>query len=278
MNVARRRGLRLRAIVVLAVLSVVTTAAIGVAVATVSGSNPFGSDRVGQTVNGAILLPTNQWISPLGTRILDKNARLVSSTLSPNGTYDAALGWNDFSGFLTIFNLKTKQIVQQTPLNTPSAKPTDSTVGPDGPLYSPDGTTLWVPQSTYLLRFAINPTTGAATETAAIALCGNGDPTSGPCNANAEAGAANGSQLPAGMALSPDGARLYVALNGANTLGVINTATNTLAATVPVGNAPRQVVLADNGTTAYVSNEGGRRARRASSPTRPTARRSSRAK
>ncbi len=147
------------------------------------------------------------------------------------------------------------------PAQYPSAKPTDSTVGPDGPLYSADGTTLWVPQSTYLLRFAINPTTGAATETAAIALCGNGDPTSGPCNANAEAGAANGSQLPAGMALSPDGARLYVALNGANALGVINTATNTLAATVPVGNAPRQVVLANNGTTAYVSNEGGRRAR-----------------
>jgi YVTN family beta-propeller protein len=259
--VARRRGLRLRAVLVIVALSVTVTAAIGVAVATVSGSNPFGAERVGKTVHSAILLPTNQWISPLGTRILDKDARLISSTLSPSGHDVAALGWNDFSGFLTIINLQTKQIVQQTALNTPATKPTDSTVGPDGPLYSPDGSTLWVPQSTYLLRFAINPATGAATETAAIALCGDGDPTSGPCNANAEAGAANGSQLPAGMALSPDGSKLYVALNGANALGVIDTATNTVTATIPVGNAPRQVVLANNGTTAYVSNEGGVRAR-----------------
>ncbi len=60
-----------------------------------------------------MLLPTNQWISPLGTRILDNQERLVSSTISPDGTYMAALGWNNFSGFLTIINLKTHAIVQQ---------------------------------------------------------------------------------------------------------------------------------------------------------------------
>jgi YVTN family beta-propeller protein len=259
--VARRRGLRLRASLVLAVLSVTAVAAIGVAVAAVTGSNPFGSHRVGQTVHGAILLPTNQWISPVGTRILDRNARLVSSTLSPSGGDVAALGWNNFSGFLTIIDLRTRKIVQQTPLSTPSAKPTDSTVAADGPLYSPDGGTLWVPQSTYLLRFAVNPSTGAATETAAIPLCGNGDVTSKACNANAEAADPNGSELPSGMALSPDGSKLYVALNGANALGVISTATNTLIQKIPVGNAPRQVVLAGNGAVAYVSNEGGERAR-----------------
>ena len=65
------------------------------------------------------------------------------------------------------------------------------------------------------------------------------------------------------MALSPDGSKLYVALNGANKLGVIDTATNKLINQIPVGNAPRQVVLADNGTVAYVSNEGGRPANNA---------------
>ncbi|MGZ4294639.1 MAG: YncE family protein, partial [Solirubrobacteraceae bacterium] len=259
--VARRRGLRLRVALVLAAVAVTATAAIGVAVATVTGANPFASHRVGQTVNGAILLPTNQWISPVGTRILDRNARLVSSTLSPNGADVAALGWNEFSGFLTIIDLRARKIVQQTPLNTPSSKPTDSTVAADGPLYSPDGSTLWVPQSTYLLRFSVDPATGSATETAAIPLCGNGDVTSLACNANAEAGDANGSQLPSDMALSPDGSKLYVALNGANALGVISTATNTVIQTIPVGNAPRQVVLAANGAVAYVSNEGGERAR-----------------
>ena len=69
------------------------------------------------------------------------------------------------------------------------------------------------------------------------------------------------SDLPSGMALSPDGTRLYVALNGVNELGVINTATNQLIQVIPVGNAPRQVVLANNGQDAFVSNEGGRPAR-----------------
>ena len=63
------------------------------------------------------------------------------------------------------------------------------------------------------------------------------------------------------MALSPDGSKLYVALNGANKLGVIDTANDTVLDEIPVGNAPRQVVFADNGTVAYVSNEGGRPAK-----------------
>jgi YVTN family beta-propeller protein len=258
---ARRPGLRRRAFLVLAAIAVTVTAAVGAAVAAVSGGNPFGTHRVGQTVRGAVLLPTNQWVSPLGRRILDRNARLLSSTLSPNGTDVAALSWEDFFGSLTIINVKTGQIVQQTALLTGPSRAVDPTVAADGPLYSPDGTTLWVPQSTYLDRFTINPTTGAATQTADIALCGNGDVTSIACSALDAAGAADGSELPSGMALSPDGSKLYVALNGANKLGVIDTATNTVTNEILVGNAPRQVVLADHGTVAYVSNEGGRPAR-----------------
>ena len=117
-----------------------------------------------------------------------------------------------------------------------------------------------MPQSTFLLRFSFDPSTGTATQTAAIALCGspltstNCDPSDGPSSAS-------GAYLPSGMALSPDGSKLYVTLNGANTLGVVDTSTNQLVEQIPVGNAPRQVVLADNGTVAYVSNEGGREAR-----------------
>jgi YVTN family beta-propeller protein len=232
---------------------------VGVASAAVGGFDPFGTGKVGSTYANGVLLPTNQWISPYGTRILDDKARLVSSTISPDGTYLAALGWNDFSGFLTIVDLKTGQIVQQTPLETKAsgANSTDYSVGPDGPLFSPDGTTLWVPQSTYLLRFGFDPSTGTATQSAAIPLCGSAL-SSTACNANDGPSSPSGAYLPAGMALSPNGSDLYVALNGANTLGVIDTSTNTLTQQIPVGNAPRQVVLADNGTVAYVSNEGGR--------------------
>ena len=267
---ARRRG---RVAIAAALASCVVV--VGVASAAIGGFNPFGDQQVSQTYANGILLPTNQWISPLGTRILDNSERLVSSTISPNGQYLAALGWNEFSGYLTVFNLKTGAIVQKTALNTGGTPndPNDSTVAADGPLFSPDGTTLWVPQSEYVLRFSVDPTTGAATQTDAIPLCGEGDTAldlgSTFCSGNVAAGefgenstdaaqVANGAELPSGMALSPDGSKLYVALNGANMLGVIDTATKQLVNQIPVGNAPRQVVLADNGTVAYVSNEGGR--------------------
>ncbi len=249
---ARRRG---RVVIAAALVSCV--AVVGVASATIGGFNPFGKQQVAQTYANGILLPTNQWISPLGTRILDNNARLVSSTISPNGQYLAALGWNDFSGFLTIINLQTDKIVSQTGLDTGTGSAEDFSVGPDGPLFSSDGKTLWVPQSTWLAKFSFDPSTGAATQQDQIALCGSAltDPA---CNPNIGPSDANGAWLPSGMALSPDGNTLYVALNGNNTLGEINTQTDTLTNRIPVGNAPRQVVLADNGTVAYVSNEGGR--------------------
>ncbi len=250
---SRRRGRT-----VLAAALVTSVLVVGAASAAVGGFNPFGDQQVGQTYANGVLLPTNQWISPLGTRILDNKARLVSSTISPNGTYLAALGWNDFSGNLTIVNLKTNTIVSQTALATKSdGGPTDYSVAPDGPLFSPDGSTLWVPQSTYLDRYSFDQTTGTVTQTAAIPLCGS-DLTATACNPNDGPSNAKGAALPAGMALSPDGRKLFVALNGANTLGVIDTATNSLTQQIPVGNAPRQVVLSADGKTAYVSNEGGR--------------------
>jgi YVTN family beta-propeller protein len=262
----RRRG---RVAITAALASCV--AVVGAASAAIGGFNPFGNQQVSQTYANGVLLPTNQWISPLGTRILDNSARLVSSTISPDGQYLAALGWNDFQGYLTIVDLKTGTIVQQTALNTDGGN--DSTVAADGPLFSPDGKTLWVPESEYLLKFSFTP--GSATPAVqedAIFLCGINDPTSPFCIGNDDAGeagenpadaaqVANGAELPSAMALSPDGSKLYVALNGANKLGVIDTANDTVLDEIPVGNAPRQVVLADGGTVAYVSNEGGRPAR-----------------
>jgi YVTN family beta-propeller protein len=275
----RRHVHRGRTAVVAAVAACV--ALVGVASAAVGGFNPFGNGQVGSTYANGLLLPTNQWISPLGTRILDNNARLVSSTISPDGRYMAALGWNEFQGFLTIIDLKSGTIVQQTALNTDDGN--DPTVAADGPLFSSDGKTLWVPQSEYLLKFSFNENYQSpavpAVQTDAIFLCGSSaslDPTdpagSTYCSGYDDAGefgenpsqasdVANGAELPSGMALSSDGSKLYVALNGANKLAVIDTADDNVLDEIPVGNAPRQVVLADGGTVAYVSNEGGRPAR-----------------
>ena len=248
---SRRRG---RVVIAAALASCV--AVVGVASAAVGGFNPFHHQKVSHTYAGGLLLPTNQWISPLGTRILDSKARLVSSTISPDGHYLAALGWNDFSGFLTIVDLQTDKIVSQTALDSGTGSAEDNSVGPDGPLFSSDGSTLWVPQSTWLDKFSFDQTTGAAAQEGEIALCGS-PLTSSSCNPNIGPSNPSGAYLPAGMVLSPDGNTLYVALNGEHARRDQHP-TDTLSKTIPVGNAPRQVVLAGNGTVAYVSNEGGR--------------------
>ena len=242
----------------LALVSGVTTAALAQ-----NGDLGFGNEQVGQTYPNGILLPSQQWINPIGTRavVLDGkatlpsgapelNGRILSSSISPNGEFLAALTWNDFSGFLTIINLKTNTVVQQVGTGT-TTDPTlgDGTVAADGPQWSADGTSLWVPQTSDLARFSVasdgtvsNPTITTLETT----------------TQNLTTGSTTAPDLPSGMALSSDGSKLYVALNGVNELGVIDTSTNKLIQVMPTGNAPRQVVLVGN--NAFVSNEGGRTA------------------
>jgi YVTN family beta-propeller protein len=238
--------------------------AAGVAIAQSGGDNGFGTEQVGQTTANGILLPTNQWIKPIGTRVLvagnsvdgagdTLNGRLLSSAISPNGEFLAALSWNDFTGYLTIINLKTNTIVQQVGTGTTSDPYIgDGTVAADGPLWSANGSTLWVSQTSDLLRFSVSSSGKVSTPPVSITL--------EQATTNLDTTTTIVPDLPSGMALSPDGSKLYVALNGINKLGIIDTANNQLVKTIKTGNAPRQVVLADG--HAFVSNEGGERAKR----------------
>src|ERR1035441_1208451 len=94
-------------------ISVAMIAGFGTAAVAAGVISGFGDSQVGTSNADGILLPTNQRIKPIGSRLLVDNGRLLSSSTSPDGQYLAALTWNDFTGFLTIFNLKTGAIVQQ---------------------------------------------------------------------------------------------------------------------------------------------------------------------
>jgi YVTN family beta-propeller protein len=65
---------------------------------------------------------------------------------------------------------------------------------------------------------------------------------------------------PGGVAVSNDGQSAYALLNQNDTLTQINLVTNQQGTQIRVGNAPHSVVVNNAGTTAYVSNEGGRAA------------------
>ena len=199
-----------------------------------SGMNPFGDSHVGEEVNGRLLLPDDQWISPIGQRVEFGDQDAVGGAISPDGTKFATASGDGGTGEgLRIVDLTSGKAIQSlTAVN-----------GTGGILYSPDGKTLWVSELKDVLRFEVGSEGTIADPTSPVKI---------PLSSSAPSGA-----LADGLALSPDGSKLYVALNGNNALGVIETSTNTLVREIPVGNAPREVVIA--GTRAFVSDQGGRR-------------------
>src|SRR5262245_62985324 len=62
----------------------------GVAAAAIGGlhgvNRLFGFSRVGDVVNGRVLLPDNQWISPYGKRFSVLDHTVLGSAVSPDGS------------------------------------------------------------------------------------------------------------------------------------------------------------------------------------------------
>ncbi len=198
--------------------------------------------KVGDKTAHGHVLPSQQTVSPLGRRTLINNGRLLSSVISPDGRHLAALSWNDFNGFLSVFDVRNGKLVQQVGTGTDAdPKIGDATVAADGPIYSPDGRTLWFSQTADILKFTVRA-----------------DGTVDPKPTVIPMGDAKDPYLPSGGVFSADGKTLYLALNNKNTVAVVDTATGRITRQIKVGVAPRQVAMV--GGTLYVSNEGGRRA------------------
>src|SRR5882757_3740228 len=239
---ARRRPRLLvagSAVVVLAFCGVAGAAVLGGPLNGQAEKNPFANRRVGEIVDGKMLVPDNQWIAPPSDtkRVEFSDQDALGGTISPDGeNFATASGSGGTGAGLRIVDLRNGEILQNVP--------TVNSTGTGGIIYSADGDSLWVSEPKDVLRFQVG-SEGIVTNPEA--------PVRIPLTSSAPSGA-----FASGLALSGDGAKLYVAINGNNTLGVIDTATNELTKEIPVGNAPREVVIA--GDKAFVSNQGGRKA------------------
>ncbi len=217
---------------IVAMVAAATVIGVGVNVASAAGlfdNTPLGDKLLGPQADGSYLTQTNQFVTPVGD-VIKENGRPFGLALSPDGRTAAALNnGGGTTGSVSVFDLVNHTLLQQTGTGTKSD---------GGVLYSADGTHLWAAQPTRLLRFDVGAD-GKLSNQVAVALPG-----------------VNGrSAVPAGLAWAPDG-KLLVTLDANNTLGVVDTTTNTLTSQIPVGNVPSNVVVV--GGKAYVSNLGGR--------------------
>jgi YVTN family beta-propeller protein len=220
-----------------AVLAVVA----GTGVASAS-TQQFGTDQVGQNTDQGLVLSSDQYIAPIGDRLVVNNGKIMASSVSPDGGHLAALT-ADGGIALTIVDLKSWK-VQQLVGNSAAAnlRIPGNDVGQEGPSYSPDGKTLWMAQTDGYRRFTVNPD-GTVANPAFVPI-----PADGPRHG-----------LPAQAVFSPDGKTVYAAVNGQNRVVAINAGTGDIQQSWAVGNAPRDLALI--GSRLYVGNEGGRSAR-----------------
>jgi YVTN family beta-propeller protein len=178
--------------------------------------------------NGSIVVPTGQTLTPAGSHIA-VNDRPLGMVVSPDGTELAVVTGSNFSArALHIIDIATNTLKQTIGIG-------DSFVGVD---FSPAGDRIYV---------------GGNTNNNVAIFSRAADGTFA-----AQSSIAIPSSAPSGLKVSRDGSRLYVALNTSHQLGIIDTATSSLLARVPVGIHPYTTVISADGSKVYVSNWGGR--------------------
>jgi YVTN family beta-propeller protein len=202
----------------------------------------FGTDHVTQTTDKGLVVSSDQYVKPIGDRLVINNGKIMSSTVSPDGTHLAA-SITDGGMALAIVDLKNWK-VQQLVGNSASAnlRISGNDVGQEGPTYSPDGSQLWLGRTDGYTKFTVNADGTLAN----------------PTNVTI---AAQGSKhaLVGEPVFSADGKTVYAAVNGQNRVVAIDAATGTIQQSWDTGIAPRDMVMV--GSKLYVSNEGGRTAR-----------------
>ena len=208
---------------------------------------------VGRRDDGTQVTPVNQLVAPAGLQVELPGLRPQVVALSPDGSLLVTSGKTNE---VVVVDPATGEILQrvQPPseqLREPITEPSDRNLDPDtraiesynGLVFSPDGQLLAMSNVHGSVKlFAVADGHVHPSHTLPLP----------PANAPKRA-----AEIPAGLAFSADGTRLYVCGNLSNTLLELETATGDVLRTFEVGVAPFEVVLTED--KAFVSNLGGRR-------------------
>ena len=212
-------------------------------------------ERVGQVGTNRYYTPANQLLTPEGIQVELPGLRPQAIALSPDGRLLVTAGKTHE---LIVIEPATGSILQRAALpsdQTAAAVPEEvpeEILHPDksgqlsftGLVFSPDGRRLYQANVNGDIKvFAVRPdrkVVGVASFSLPKATAPERD-----------------REVPAGIAVSPDGRRLYVVLNLSNRLAELDAVSGRVLRLWEVGFAPFGVALA--GSKAYVSNWGGRR-------------------
>jgi YVTN family beta-propeller protein len=212
-----------------------------------------GTEPVGQVGPQRYVTPVHQVLTPTGIQVELPGMRPQGLALSPDGRLLATSGKTQE---LVLIDPQSGDIKQRVAL--PSSKAQDPNavsshiLEPDksgqlsftGLVFSPDGSRLYLSNVDGDVKvFGVSPE-GQVKGLFSIALPAANAPR-------------RKQEIPAGLAITRDGRRLYVVLNLSNRLAEVDAATGKVLRSWPVGVAPYGVVLV--GDKAYVSNWGGRR-------------------
>jgi YVTN family beta-propeller protein len=213
-------------------------------------SRDFATGSVGPITEDKFVLPVSQILTPAGQQVSLPGMRPQALALSPDGLLLVTSGKTNH---LIVLDPSSGRVIQTVPFlaGEPATSGSSHTLAPDtkaqlsftGLVFSPDGKRIYMSDVNGSVKvFEMTNRTVRALHSFSL-------PESGLPRRKKD--------IPSGLAVSPDGRRIYVVLNLSNRLLEIDAATGKSLRSFDVGVAPYDVRLA--GKKAYVSNWGGRR-------------------
>jgi DNA-binding beta-propeller fold protein YncE len=211
-------------------------------------------DLVGRSREEYISTPVNQLLTPYGRQVELAGLRPQTLVLSPDGQRLLVSGK---TSELLVIDIERAEVIERVPLPGEDQREPPKVVSPNilnpdpkgqvsftGLVYSHDGKRVYLSNVQGSIKVFSVGDTGRIQPSHSISLP----------NADAPRRKA---EIPSGLALSADDAKLYVCGNLSNRLLEINTVDGELLRTWDVGMAPYDVILVDG--KAFVSNWAGRR-------------------